>query len=109
MARVSSSIHSVFSTGNTLPAALSKLAPDGSVKHQSVTNGLFGINDAGFVIHGAILRTRPDIQSVMHCHYPSAVVVSSLNQGFLELPQTNHQVRPIAYHGSQGVVVDRNK
>ncbi|KAL2813860.1 Adducin-related protein [Aspergillus granulosus] len=90
-------------------SSLIKVGADGSVKHPGVTNGLFGINDAGFVIHSAIHRARPDLQSVMHCHYPSAAGVSSLKQGFLELAQTSHQVGPIAYHDYQGVVVDRNE
>ncbi|KAL2844088.1 Adducin-related protein [Aspergillus pseudoustus] len=88
-------------------SSLIKVGADGAVKHPGVTNGLFGINDAGFVIHSAIHRARPDLQSVMHCHYPSAAGVSSLKQGFLELAQTSHQVGPIAYHDYQGVVVDR--
>ncbi|KAL2802018.1 Adducin-related protein [Aspergillus granulosus] len=86
-----------------------KVGADGSVKHSGVTDGLFGINDAGFVIHSAIHRARPDLQSVMHCHYPSAAGVSSLKQGFLELAQTSHQVGPITYHDYQGVVIDRNE
>ncbi|PKX96895.1 Adducin-related protein [Aspergillus novofumigatus IBT 16806] len=90
-------------------SSLIKVGADGSVKHPGVTGGLFGINDAGFVIHSAIHRARPDLQSVMHCHYPSAAGVSSLKQGFLELSQTSHQVGPIAYHDYQGVVVDRNE
>lgn len=90
-------------------SSLIKVGTDGSIKHQGVTNGLFGINEAGFVIHSAIHRARPDIKSVMHCHYPSAVGVSSLKRGFLELAQTSHQVGPIAYHDYQGVVVDRNE
>ncbi|KAI7973365.1 hypothetical protein EIK77_008274 [Talaromyces pinophilus] len=90
-------------------SSLIKVGADGSVKHPGVTDGLFGINDAGFVIHSAIHKARPDLQSVMHCHYPSAAGVSSLKQGFLELAQTSHQVGPIAYHDYQGVVVDRNE
>ncbi|KAL2847410.1 Adducin-related protein [Aspergillus pseudodeflectus] len=90
-------------------SSLIKVGADGAVKHPGVTDGLFGINDAGFVIHSAIHRARPDLQSVMHCHYPSAAGVSSLKQGFLELAQTSHQVGPIAYHDYQGVVVDRNE
>ncbi|KAL6233645.1 hypothetical protein BDW75DRAFT_251931 [Aspergillus navahoensis] len=90
-------------------SSLIRVGADGSIKHPGVTKGLFGINDAGFVIHSAIHRARPNLQSVMHCHYPSAVGVSSLKQGFLELAQTSHQVGPIAYHDYQGVVVDRNE
>ncbi|KAL2808019.1 class II aldolase/adducin N-terminal [Aspergillus granulosus] len=63
-------------------SSLIKVRADGSVKHPGVTNGLFGINHAGFVIH--IHRARPDLQSVMHCHYPSAAGVSSLKQGAAE-------------------------
>ncbi|KAL3464844.1 Adducin-related protein [Aspergillus heterothallicus] len=92
--------------GEVTASSLIKVGADGSVKHPGVTGGLFGINDAGLVIHSAIHRVRPDLQSVMHFYYPSAAGVSSLKQGFLELAQTSHQVGPIAYHDYQGVVID---
>ena len=42
----------------------------------------------------------------MHSHYPSATGVSSVKQGYLELPQTSHQIGPVAYHDYHGTVVD---
>lgn len=90
-------------------SSLIKVASDGSIRHAGVTGNVFGINDAGFVIHSAIHRARPDLQSVMHCHYPSAAGVSSTKQGYRELAQTSHQVGPVAYHDYHGIVVDRGE
>lgn len=74
--------------GEITASSLIRVGADGKIKHTGVTNDLFGINDAGFVIHCAIHRARPDLQSVMHCHHPSAAGVFSVRQGFLELAQT---------------------
>ncbi|KAH8802418.1 Adducin-related protein [Xylogone sp. PMI_703] len=95
--------------GEITASSLIKVGSDGSIRNPGVTRDLFGINDAGFVIHSAIHRARPDLQSVMHCHYPSAAGVSAVKQGFMELAQTSHQIGPIAYHDYQGIVVDRNE
>lgn len=90
-------------------SSLIKVASDGSIKHHGSTGDLFGINDAGFVIHSAIHRARPEVKSVMHCHEPSATGVACVKQGYLELAQTSHQIGPVAYHDYQGIVVDREE
>jgi len=90
-------------------SSLVKVGADGSVKDPGVTGDTFGINEAGFVIHSAIHRARPDLRSVMHSHFPPAAGVSATKYGLLELAQTTHQTGPIAYHDYQGVVVDRNE
>ena len=71
--------------GEITASSLVKVGSEGSIRHPGTTDNLFGINDAGFVIHSAIHRARLDL---MHCHYPSAAAVSAVKQGFLELAQT---------------------
>jgi adducin len=95
--------------GEVTASSLIKVAADGSIKHAGSTRDLFSINDAGFVIHSAIHRARPDLKSGMHCHEPSATGVACVKQGFLELAQISHQIGPVAYHDYHGVVVDRGE
>lgn len=66
-----------------------------------------GINHAGYVIHGAIHRARPDLQCVMHTHTAAGVAVSAQEQGLLPLSQ--HAMRfygNIAYHDYEGLALD---
>lgn len=90
-------------------SSLVKVAANGTIKHHGSTRDLFGINDAGFMIHSAIHRARPEVKSVMHCHEPSATGVACVKQGYLELAQTSHQIGPVAYHDYHGIVVDRGE
>lgn len=86
-----------------------KVSIDGEILDPGTTGDIFGINDAGFVIHSAIHRARPEVQSVMHCHEPTATGVASVKHGYLELAQTSHQIGPVAYHDYHGIVVDLNE
>ena len=66
-----------------------------------------GINRAGFVIHSAVHRSRPDAICVMHTHTVAGVAVSSLQEGLL--PYTQHAARfheRMGYHDYEGVAVD---
>ncbi|HYC46352.1 MAG TPA: class II aldolase/adducin family protein [Burkholderiales bacterium] len=66
-----------------------------------------GINRAGYVIHGAIHRARPDVHCVMHTHTAAGVAVSAQDQGLLPLSQ--HAMRftdCMAYHDYEGLALD---
>jgi hypothetical protein len=41
------------------------------------------INEAGFIIHGAVHAARPDVGCVIHHHSPAVVAVSALECGLL--------------------------
>ncbi len=66
----------------------------------------YGINRAGFVIHSAVHRARPDAHCVIHTHTPAGMAVSSLKQGFLPMTQTAMRFDQIGYHDYQSVAVD---
>jgi len=53
------------------PASLVKLDFDGNV----VGSAGHAANAAGFVIHGAILRARPDVNCVIHTHTRAGVAI----------------------------------
>lgn len=95
--------------GEITASSLVKVSYDGTIKDPGVTGDTFGINEAGFVIHSAIHRARPELKSVMHCHHPPAAGISAVNQGYLELTQTFHQCGPMSYHDYNGIVVDMDE
>ena len=66
-----------------------------------------GCNRAGFVIHSAIHKARPEIHCVMHTHTAAGVGVSAQEQGLLPLSQ--HAMRltgNVSYHDYEGVALD---
>jgi ribulose-5-phosphate 4-epimerase/fuculose-1-phosphate aldolase len=66
-----------------------------------------GINRAGFVIHSAIHRARPDLLAVMHTHTRDGAAVSAQRGGLLPLSQ--HALAyysRVKYHGYEGIALD---
>ena len=66
-----------------------------------------GLNKAGFLIHSAIHKARPQVGCVMHTHTRAGVAVAAQQRGLLALSQ--HAMRfhgCLSYHGYEGVVLD---
>jgi ribulose-5-phosphate 4-epimerase/fuculose-1-phosphate aldolase len=66
-----------------------------------------GCNRAGFVIHSAIHKARPEINCVMHTHTAAGIGVSAQEHGLLPLSQ--HAMRltgNVSYHDYEGVALD---
>lgn len=63
----------------------------------------YGINKAGFVIHGAIHAARHDVDCVAHTHTTAGMAVSCMESGLLPLSQTSMRFMDIAYHDYAGV------
>lgn len=66
----------------------------------------YGINRAGYVIHGAIHRARHDVACVIHTHTWAGMALSALECGVLPISQTSMRFLKIGYHDYQGVVLD---
>ena len=69
-----------------------------------VINGDGSINDTGFIIHGAIHKSREDVNCVMHTHSRAGLAISCLKDGL----QPNIQDAAIfhnrvSYHDWQGM------
>lgn len=45
------------------------------------------LNPAGHAIHTAVLKARPDVMAVAHCHPPAVTAVSALDCGLLPVDQ----------------------
>lgn len=65
------------------------------------------VNPAGFVIHAAIHKARPDLACVFHTHTRAGVAVAAQQQGLLSISQ--HAMRfcnRIAYHDYEGIALN---
>lgn len=66
----------------------------------------YGVNPAGFTIHGALHAARHDAQCVMHTHSLNGVAVSSQHCGVR--PLTQHSIlvlSNLAYHDYEGIAL----
>jgi ribulose-5-phosphate 4-epimerase/fuculose-1-phosphate aldolase len=85
-------------------STLVKVTLDGEVVDDPTGNG---INRAGYVIHSAVHRARPDLMCVMHTHTASGIAVSAQDAGLLPLSQ--HAMRftdSIGYHDYEGLALE---
>ena len=85
-------------------SSLVKVGFDGKVVQDSGTG--YGINQAGFVIHSAVHRGRPDVACVIHTHTPSGMAVSAMDCGLLPLTQNAMFFSSVGMHAYEGPAVD---
>jgi ribulose-5-phosphate 4-epimerase/fuculose-1-phosphate aldolase len=85
-------------------SSLVKIDFDGDIVQDSGTG--YGINLAGFVIHSAVHRGRPDVACVIHTHTPAGMAVSAMKEGLLPLTQNAMYFGGIGYHDYEGPAVD---
>jgi ribulose-5-phosphate 4-epimerase/fuculose-1-phosphate aldolase len=70
---------------------------DGNVVRQPDSE--FSVNRAGYLIHSAIHKARPDLHCVMHTHTRAGMAVSAMKKGLLPLTQTAMRFyNAIGYH-----------
>lgn len=65
-----------------------------------------GINRAGYVIHSAIHRARPDVGCVIHTHTWAGMAISAMTCGVLPLTQTAMRFARVGYHDYESVAID---
>ena len=88
-------------------SSLIKIDIDGNVLAKPDFGALdYGINKAGYVIHGAIHKARHDVACVIHTHTWAGMALSALECGVLPITQTSMRFLKIGYHDYQGVVLD---
>ena len=91
-------------------SSLIKIDIDGNILARPDFGDLnYGINKAGYVIHGAVHRARHDAMCVIHTHTWAGMAVSALECGLLPITQTAMRFLRIGYHEYQGVVLDRKE
>jgi len=68
----------------------------------NVLEGDHPFNEAGHLIHTAVLRARPDIEVVLHSHTRAGTAVSAMASGLLPLcQQANEVMGLLCYHDYQ--------
>ena len=86
-------------------SSLAKIGLDGEVVWKPDTD--YGINQAGYVIHGAIHRARPDVTCVIHTHTHAGMAVAAMKCGLLPLTQTSIRFEGhIGYHDYEGPALE---
>jgi len=83
-------------------SSLVKIDVKGNIIHPGTTN--FGVNPAGFVIHGAIHASRKDAKCICHTHAVAGVAVAATKHGLLPISQNALIVGDISYHDYFGPV-----
>jgi ribulose-5-phosphate 4-epimerase/fuculose-1-phosphate aldolase len=87
-------------------SSLVKIDLDGNVVWKPESD--YDLNVAGYVIHGAIHRARPDVRCVIHTHTRAGMAVSSMRQGLLPITQTSMRFHNhIGYHDYEGPAIDK--
>jgi ribulose-5-phosphate 4-epimerase/fuculose-1-phosphate aldolase len=67
----------------------------------------YDVNPAGFVVHSAVHRTRPDVHAVAHTHTTAGQAVACQERGLLPLSFTSmFYSERIAYHEFEGITLD---
>ena len=75
----------------------------------NVITGDYPINDAGHLIHTAVLKAREDVNFVLHSHTRAGTAVSAMKRGLLPLSQhSNVIIDQVAYH-AYGLVTEEEK
>jgi ribulose-5-phosphate 4-epimerase/fuculose-1-phosphate aldolase len=86
-------------------SSLAKITLDGETVWKPDTG--YYVNRAGYVIHGAIHRARPDVTCVLHTHTRAGMAVASMKCGLLPLNQTAIRFDGhIGYHDYEGPAIE---
>jgi ribulose-5-phosphate 4-epimerase/fuculose-1-phosphate aldolase len=84
-------------------SSLVKIDLDGNVLDDTD----YQVNQAGFVIHGAIHSARHDVDCVLHTHTVAGMAVSAQSDGLLPLTQSSMRFyKRLAYHDFEGIALD---
>lgn len=86
---------------------LVKIDIDGNILDSSTP---FDINPAGFTIHSAVHKARPEDQCALHLHHTDAIAVASTKDGLLPYSQYSaFALASMSYHQYEGLAVDHDE
>tara|TARA_B100001123_G_scaffold422125_1_gene530608 strand:- start:156 stop:902 length:747 start_codon:yes stop_codon:yes gene_type:complete len=76
----------------------------------NVISGNKKINDTGYIIHGAIHKSRKDINCVMHTHSRAGLAISSLKNGLIPMIQDSAIFyNRVSYHDWEGMSTEADE
>ena len=86
-----------------------KVDLDGNIAFKPDLEQGYGLHAAGFVIHSAIYKARPDVMAIMHTHTIAGMAVAAQLGGLLPLNQISMEFDGrVATHDYEGVAADDN-
>ena len=69
-----------------------------------IINGEHKINETGYIIHGAIHKSRKDINCIVHSHSRAGLAISCLNEGLIPMMQDSAMFyNRVSYHDWEGM------
>ena len=69
----------------------------------------FQYNKTGYVIHGSIYKSRPDLEAIFHLHTVASVAVSCMDDGLMPLSQwALHFYGHVNYHDYNSLALDND-
>ena len=69
-----------------------------------IINGEHKINETGYIIHGAIHKSRKDVNCVMHTHSRAGLAISCLDEGLIPMIQDSAMFyNRVSYHDWEGM------
>ncbi len=84
-------------------SSLLKVSLDGDILEGSESQ----YNQTGYVIHGSIYKSRPDINAVFHLHTTAGVSVAAMECGLLPLSQFSfHFYNRLSYHSYDSLALN---
>ena len=84
-------------------SSLVKIDHDGRI----VEDSQYPVNEAGYIIHSAVLMARPEVNCVLHTHTRAGVAVSCLADGLMHINQHSAMFHNrVAYHDYEGIALD---
>jgi len=87
-------------------SSLAKIDLDGNIIWKPDTD--YYVNKAGYIIHGAIHRARPDVRCVIHTHTRAGMAVAAMQCGLLPISQTSIRFEGhLGYHDYEGPAIER--
>jgi ribulose-5-phosphate 4-epimerase/fuculose-1-phosphate aldolase len=75
----------------------------------NVLEGDYPYNSAGHAIHSAVLKARPDVNTVLHSHTRAGMAVSCMDCGLLPLTQQANEINGILCYHKYGVATDNEE
>jgi len=69
----------------------------------------FQYNKTGYIIHGSIYKSRPDLTAIFHLHTVASVAVSCMKDGLIPISQwALHFYGKVNYHDYNSLALDNN-
>ena len=81
------------------------------VNHEGeVINGEGRLNDTGYIIHGAVHKSRKDVNCVMHTHSRAGLAISCLEEGLRPITQDAAMFHnSVSYHDWEGMSTNKDE